>query len=514
MRTTRQRVSCLLPVAGLLAAGVLTPQAGATIFTIIGRDLEARTVDVVRISGGKIVYIANQPPARAGDPGAAKASSAPAAGGAASPGVQPVEQSIPMSAVVAIVEPGWWSGEVTSPSPRFASDRREARNQSVVELTDGRVITGKIAADAGGGTAGSGAGGGGGGDQTEDAEPPKDVLRWESPLLGPLEFRLEDVRRVRLPLTERADSPTGAPGGRAAVPAGGPVGEGPAGGNGAGGGRAAGDGPPEVDPGSLPPPAGPEKDSALLTNGDRVAGLVERIGRQVWVSEGQSLTKLPIALVREVQLVNPPVTPDGMMIWLQGGTVMRAEFIGADPRQGMLVGIEPARGKSRQAPIKADLVRAIVPAVEAVHALSSLPIAAQRPSAERPFGRTARVAEAPEALLGVRDIDLPGPMTIEWSLPADAARVAGWLTLPAAYQEWGDCVVRIEAGGGEPGSLDGAGWKSLASERVNRARPNVAVNAALPAGSARLRLTVESGEFGPVQDRILLRRFIVAGKGQ
>jgi hypothetical protein len=401
------------------------------VVVLLDRSLQAQTVDIRRIAQGKIFFTA---------PGASE------------------ESSVPLDSIVAITEPGWWSGDYAagSLSPVRPGDSTVIGQ---VELVDGRVVQGRPDLRSGHDADASDA---------AAAEPPKDILRWEHPELGRLEFKLEEVRRIRMP--GEFTPPPAAP---------------------------------------VPPPAAAggdaaDRDLVLLTNGDRLSGFVERVGAEVWISEGGAVTKVALSRVGEIRLVNPAVRPEGTMAWLQGpggGSIIRVEHVGADPQKGLLLGIEPASGKSRQVFLPADQVRALAPSAQRLVPLSSLKITRQEPARGRAYSDPVRPVGPAHALMGVRDLELPGPMSVEWEVTEGAARVGGWIVLPAAFQEWGDCLVRIEAVGVKTGPL--------VEERVSAASPTIAVNTALPPGTKTLRITIDPGAYGPIQDRIVLHRFVI-----
>ncbi len=283
--------------AALVLGAMLASDVRGHVVVLLDRQLQARTVDLISIMSGKVTFTA--PPG--GEDGAGDV------------------KTITLDSVAAIVEPSWWVGELSPPR----LDPRDSQNLGLLELTDGRMITGKldIPLDASSDSA---------------AEPPKDILRWQhGGILDRLEFKLDEVRRVRMP---------GAPmtvNDEAAAPK--------------------------------------RQDTVILINGDRLSGLVERIGAEIWVSDAGAMTKTPTSRVSEIRLVNPPAAPTGTLVWLQGGTIMRVEHVGADPQRGLLLGIEPAEGKSRQVFAPSDKVEALLPDKSRFHPLSTLKIATQHP---------------------------------------------------------------------------------------------------------------------------------------
>lgn len=443
----RSRRAGLVLAAGALALHLAAHAASAGVVLILDRQLRAQTVELISISGGKVTF-----------------SAATATGATSSE-----TRSLPLASIAAIVEPGWWSDERISAGP-------DTDSAAIVELTDGRRVPGRldVMADS----------------SSESGEPPRDMLRWDSPELGRLEIRLDEVARIRLP-SETARTPV-------------PV-EPP-------------DDPIPVE--ELPPPtAGPrdvpsasaayqpirrqDRDTVTLQNGDTLTGLVDRIGSDVWITDKGSTIRTPASRVREVRLVNPPTPPRGTIIWLRSGAITRIEQIGTDPQRGLLLSIEPSPGKARQVFADPSAIRAIVPDAQRFVPLSSLKIVSQRPADGRIAGMEPARIETAGAAMGAGDIELTGPMTVDWSLPDGAAQLGGWLVLPLSCAHWGDFVVRID-------TLDAAGKPTmLIQEPIATGRASVPVNAPIPTGAKSLRISIDAGPTGPIQDRLVLRRFVI-----
>lgn len=447
--------------AGALLAGLaLVTAAGAAAaepMVVLDRQLRAVTGEIRRITPQSVV-LAPFPP---GEP----------------------DQTFALADVAIITRPGWWSPEPPPAEPDARAPQADQRaaaaaagSAAIIELTDGRVLRGALALDDAASAAPA--------NTPQPADKPAGAVAWMHPILGRLTFPLDAVRAIRLP--------GGAPA------AGEPAAE-----------DEPGSGPAAPDPSDLKPgtPArvAPTRDTVVLSNGDRVTGFVEQVGAEVWIADGQSMTKVPVARVREVRLVNPATRPTGTRVWLDGAAAVGVDYLGADPQRGLTLGIEPAPGKSRQVFVRPEQVRAIVPEAGRLTPLAALPVARVGPQADRPFVEPPRAGRA-DSLLGAADVGLPGPMSVEWTLPDGAERLGGWIVLPPAYHEWGDCTVRLEA-------LGGAGASEIGRESVNAARALVPVNAPLPAGARTLRITVEAGAYGPIQDRVVLRRMLVVSAG-
>jgi len=374
-----------------------------------------------------------------------------------------LERELPRSRAAALAPISWsitdskWAAVAPMPQANFMA-RRPA---GVVELTDGQRFVGSpVAEDAG-----------------------AEHLVWDHPQLGRLRLPLERIRRIDTGLSPRASAPAARAG---------------------------------------------DDDEVHLVNGDRVAGLIESIGESVVVSLGTGRSagrvEIPLDRVGSITLVNPPVEPSGTMVWLKDGSVIRAASLEAQSgSQGMggagggggaptlvAVGLEEDLGSERRNwPL--DQIAAVNFDAAALRPLASLPIAAQG----RAPGSTRRRIESVRVLppepadatatapLGAADIEFPGPMMVDWTLPQGATRLAGWAELPEAFRAWGDCEVTIGIvgpGGGEAREV----WR----RRINADAPVARFDVPLSPGT--VRFTIEPGERGPVQDRIVVRRALLA----
>jgi hypothetical protein len=312
-----------------------------------------------------------------------------------------------------------------------------------LELTDGQLLTGALATDR---------------------APGPESVRWQNPVVGAVELKLDEVSRVRL----------------------------------------AGDGPGAILARS------DAADQVMLINGDRLEGFVEGLGPVVRVSIGQQVRQVPADRVREVVLANPPVPAHGPVAHLRDGSILsvreiRTSRVGEVSLAASL--LQASEDSENHVPGAATLpladIRAYVFDASSLVALARLPIARQRPLGDRRWSPPAGPVAGP-ALLGAADIQVPGPGELEWAVPAGAVRLATTIQLPRAAWTWGDCRVSLSLAG--PG-----GTMTLFSARVWSEEPAAAVNIALPSpGAGRtLRLTLEPGPYGSVQDRVTLLRPIL-----
>ncbi|MCC6678201.1 MAG: hypothetical protein IT436_13755 [Phycisphaerales bacterium] len=240
-------------------------------------------------------------------------------------------------------------------------------------------------------------------------------------------------------------------------------------------------------------------DEVDLLNGDRVAGLVEAFGPAVVVESGGQRITIGPDRVAAVMLANPDAAPPRSLARLEDGAVFAIEGIRTTGEARVeLMRPEGAGGKSRKVTAALGEVAAVWFDAPRLTPLSRLGIDRYEASPGRRWTRAPRIYGGEMGSAG--DIEVPGPMTVEWVLPP-AQRFAGTLVLPRRSLEWGDGEVTIEvrpAKGAE-------GWTTLVKERLNAARPSAEFNVELPAGPARLRLKLEPGADGTIQDRVVLR---------
>ncbi|HBS28862.1 MAG TPA: hypothetical protein DEB06_05305 [Phycisphaerales bacterium] len=248
----------------------------------------------------------------------------------------------------------------------------------------------------------------------------------------------------------------------------------------------------------------PAQDLVVLTNGDRLEGFFEWVGVTARVESAGGPVPVDPALLERVVFANPREASAGGRACLSDGTVVATA--GASFTESGRLSLELASGKTLA--LRWEELRGLVTEASRVVALSSLDVAAQRAiegeerfhtppiAARHPKPPPAGGAPSGPPALGAMDLVLDGPMEVEWALPARAKRIAGRVALAPEALAWGDCEVVIEAGAGEP-------WRV----RLNSARPTEPFN--LEASGAVLRVRIESGERGPIDDRVLLQSVLI-----
>lgn len=320
-----------------------------------------------------------------------------------------------------------------------------------------------------------------------------ETIDWKSPLLGDLTLKLDDIRRIR-----RA--------GRSATPS----------------------STPSPTPSPLPAAATPvpaaadaRQDTVTLTNGDVLSGFVDSIGDTVRIDVRGKPREIDRSLVSEILLsgqgtpdpgprtTNKGAKPARQMVWLTDGASVLAEHVTSI---GSTLSSLAITRQGKVIEISLTLLDSWAPDRSRVIGLAGINPSRQLPVGDRTWA--AHIESGDRSVpLSAADLLLPGPMIVEWTLPAGATRLSMDVELPAACRVWGDCVLIVQMVG-----VAGNASREIARERLNDARPLVPMNLSLGetgTKSATLRITLDPGERGPIQDRVVLRQpLLLLGDGK
>ena len=238
---------------------------------------------------------------------------------------------------------------------------------------------------------------------------------------------------------------------------------------------------------------GSGEDRILLLNGDRLSGFVLSLGETTEIKVGADTVRVQTALISGMVLGGArPKRPAGPMVWLEDGTVVSVSSLASPALGAAQVGLPGGQSAAYALPalvaIAYDASR-LVP-------LSEIPPRDQQPVGERDMldrVRNRRVGAI--SPLNADDVEIPEPLRIAWTIPGGARRFAALAEMPRAAFPWGDCDLVI--------SIDG---KEALRERLNESRPSVEIN--LPLSGREFAAAVEPGKYGPINDRVTLRRAV------
>ncbi len=257
-------------------------------------------------------------------------------------------------------------------------------------------------------------------------------------------------------------------------------------------------------------------DTILLGNDDRLEGLVTTLGPTISIEVARPgakagsktpPTEVEIGNASLVNLVNPAVPLRSLRIDLDDGTVLAADALAGDAQSGKITfrAIAAAAPSSRGVLLDISRLAGVVPDPSRIIPLASLPIAAQKPADGRLGAAPAHALPDAGAPLAAADILLPGPMTVEWTIPPGATSIVGYAQMDDRSFAWGDCTITVAIA--RPGAPD----RELAKSRLNSTTPSLTISAdlgALKPGDT-LKVRTEPGQRGPIQDRVVLRRMLL-----
>jgi hypothetical protein len=273
-------------------------------------------------------------------------------------------------------------------------------------------------------------------------------------------------------------------------------------------------------------PLSTANDTILLHNTDRLEGLVTRLGPTIWIetrpiapSAGaaprarEQATQIDADQADLVNLVNPPVTLKTVRIDLSDGSVVAVDLLSADTQTGKVLihAIDAPASNPDAKELELGVLAGVVPDPSRITPLCTLPIASQTPAPGRSAGEPASVLADARAPLAAADILLPGPMTVEWTLPTGPGApvsLIGYAQMDDRSFAWGDCTAIVSIAPREGPE------RELARARLNGENPTLTIAADLgPLGPGdRLRVRTEAGASGSIQDRVVLRRMVLLGK--
>ncbi|MCC6427993.1 MAG: hypothetical protein IT435_14375 [Phycisphaerales bacterium] len=272
------------------------------------------------------------------------------------------------------------------------------------------------------------------------------------------------------------------------------------------------------------------EDRVILANGDVIEGFVESIGAEVVISKpagakaSSAATRLPMARCRRIEIANSAEPLAGCVLWIAEADgdlqVVRARdlVIGSTGEANFHPQIPGASTSaatgSPAANVPVGILVGLAPDAGAFVPLGRLDALRFEAVEGRRWTRPPEVGSADRAPLGLADVVIPGAMVVEWRIPRDVAGLTGAVVLPPEARVWGDCMVGIDLVGADgttqklwSGRLDSAHARHDVVARIEPASGPAS-------GDAVLRVSVEPGERGAIQDRIVLQGFmLIRGPG-
>ncbi|MFO0873521.1 MAG: hypothetical protein U0575_06065 [Phycisphaerales bacterium] len=246
-------------------------------------------------------------------------------------------------------------------------------------------------------------------------------------------------------------------------------------------------------------PRADRTDVVLLANGDILEGIIDRLGANIDIVQGDGAdarkVAVPLERVAAVALVAPAKAPAGARTWLADGTILdsaRPLLERGDVRLPELA----ITGEQKDVVVPLANVRGIAFDPGAFTPLAALRIVSTEAPPER-YQVPAPVRVDPLAPLGVSSLRLSGPASFLFEpLAADGLRLVATIRLAPEGLPWGDLEIAIVDSEGEC-------WRGhLGSER--RSLP---VDVTLR--GRKLSIVLEEGRNGAIGDTVLIESAIL-----
>ena len=236
-------------------------------------------------------------------------------------------------------------------------------------------------------------------------------------------------------------------------------------------------------------------DVVRLLNGDAVEGFVTSISDPVVIEIDQEQdtveSSIPLDRVQEIDLFGEPEPMRDPRVWTMDGTVATLSVLELTEDSYLRIGDHEFR-------IEGDATELSGPGLRRVHAMSLsgsiitslsnlVPLTTSVPQTRLQAAKPLVTDRS--APLGLSPVELRGPISIEYALPAGPHRFYSTVRLPASSEQWGDCELVL--------LVDGV--------QVHRSRFNsghTVLQLDIPIEGDMLELRILEGDNGPVQDHL------------
>ena len=257
-----------------------------------------------------------------------------------------------------------------------------------------------------------------------------------------------------------------------------------------------------------PPPAAPDsvdEDTITFTNGDVARGFVTGVSDALsWEEDGVDRS-LRVDFAARVDFANPPEPASGTMVWLGDGSAVRVLDLLIDSDHlgsGLLDAGQHTSSKSsapddeQTSSDERDRVENLRPYAIVFEAERVLPLTVES-AAEASGAVQMGTLDADDRALAP-DVLVPGPMALEWTLPASAERVGFVVELPRRSRAWGRPIVTVETGD-----------RQRTRVQLSAETRSIPIVLGLNETDTDLTITVEASQAAAVQDSVILRRPVV-----
>ncbi|MBL4697502.1 MAG: hypothetical protein JKX70_01575, partial [Phycisphaerales bacterium] len=245
------------------------------------------------------------------------------------------------------------------------------------------------------------------------------------------------------------------------------------------------------------------QDSITTRNSDVIKGFIESIGTSTLIEGENDIVKVNISDIQSITLANFPQLSEGIYLSTNDDLRLRVSSFDFDFQHPLTVEIDAesiglAADKrniwllSPDAPVGLDVVSTNTRVIS----LSTITPELIEPTGDRDWTPTPRaIINSANPVLST--VDLRAPVRVVYPLPKGSSRFA--CTLIAPINTWTDCIAMVYSI-----SYDGQRTELL-NQQLNAAHPSHEINVALNENTEKIEIRIDPGEYGPIQDRVLLQ---------
>lgn len=253
-------------------------------------------------------------------------------------------------------------------------------------------------------------------------------------------------------------------------------------------------------------PGGELLDDVVITRtGDRIAGFIEALGPVTRIAQaGGPELEVETQRIESILIANTPTREPGIYLGFSDREVLRAVSIEYEPQQPIRIEVDAGSlglsdtGNTLWVFDAGSLrsLHVVRPALR-VLALGQLTPARIEATGDRGWAPAPTPLDRGANHPALGSLDLHSPVRLTYRLPEGTNRFAAGIEAP--IEQWTDCVLRVLA-------VSGTDERVLFEQRLNRDTAAAELNTAIPAGTDELVIEIDPGEYGPIQDRVLLHR--------
>lgn len=250
-------------------------------------------------------------------------------------------------------------------------------------------------------------------------------------------------------------------------------------------------------------PVNIDADSILTTNSDILVGFIEAVGLTTTIATDRNTINLKLNQIQSMRFANPLTPTPGIYISTNTNLHLRASSFDFDFLSPMTIEIDPKSLGLESDSYSTWLLPPDAPAGitinhpnQRVISLTSITPLLIKPTGDRSWTPKPTISDHHSNQV-LASIDLHAPVRVIYPLPKGSTRIA--FELSAAISQWTDCIASVH-------SISTTGQRThILTQRLNAEHPSESINTPLSPDIDKIEIRIDPGEFGPIQDRVIIK---------